>query len=478
MALLPTFLSETAEVRSGDWQAARPSPGLQSARSTIVFQAADRRAARAALRSEASIALADMDVNQTGSWRSTVLSHRNIAEAVLSACKESNLESRRPPDGHSGPAFALKVRGLNSFEKELIVDGGLVHASFLDIGLFAHSCAGAMMESGMTPHVHIPGMENRLEARLWRSIMDYVERELELPPNTIRVTAVVDNINAAFEMNEIVFELKDRIVGLSFDRWTYLSSIIRHFGIAADFILGDGADTFRGSRFLDAAESLLVCSAHRRGIQAINATITAPPSSAAGIVSSGVALNLVDGKQRELELGYDGSSVADMSDLALVNRLFRRERVRSASDVKLTSERDTGRAMLSLPSPKITLGGIRQHICRSLRFIAAWLSGGSDSDARKRLLNSAGAEFSLLLLWQWGRCKCITSDGSVIYGDLLGSLIQSELRRILSSVIGVDRIGTYEQAAAVLMGLVDRQEPVPSLAGFLRENVLVQTRVY
>ena len=466
---LPCFSEETRQLREEKWTVAALPQGLLDRRAELLVPASDAKRMEAGMRSGASVMIADMDDSQFPTWDSVTQAHLNICNAVR-AVQEIHGEGAKP----GLASIAVRPRGIHIFERNMLVDGALVSAALFDVGVFAFNNAREMLNLGLVPNIYIPKIENHLEASLWNNVLCCIENELCLPAGSIKATVMIESVTAAFEIDEILYELRDRAVGIGFGKWDYLQSFIRYFGTARGFIMQDVSDTKGSLLFLDACESLLVRTAHSRGLPAIGGTsnfVQPLPGSDQDVISMA---RLLHEKAREVVLGYDGSRLYDPAHVEAVKGLFSANGTNRIPGGPCHGEKETASEMLALPSPRITMQSLRRIIVSVLRFLASWASGRDYVTIDGRIENISTVDFYRSLLWQWARAKTITSDGTVLYGGRISCLIDEETAGILKGVGGTKMTERYEQAAYMLKNIINTTDFTPSLVGYALEHSLLE----
>ena len=452
---IPAFSKKTESVRKSEWQVEPHQPNRQSGAVELLFAAADRKAMEEALGSGASSLLADLDDSQIPSWHSIVEGHLNILDATMEVCRRSEEAVKS-----EGFTLAVRPRGLRQAEKHVLVDGGLVSAGMFDVGIFTYNTSAEMLSSGLHPLLCLPKMESHSEARAWNSILDYIEMQLTLPANFIKVRIQVDDISAAFELDEIVAELKGRATGMSFDRWGYTFSLVRYFGIAQGFVLHESSLIGKIPAYVEACERYVAWTAKKRGLSSAG-MISSHPSFCEN--SNECARDCLRPEMvREVQLGNDIVIVAEKEYIRTMVEVYSSGSPTNAAYGFATDD-EVKSQLLTLPTPRVTMKGMRTSINAVLRFLASSLSTGGCASARDDRANISAIEACRSMLWQWARAKTITSDGRPIHGRFVASLIDEELGDILKSVGGDERRRNYEKAALILKKVTSSHTFLPSI---------------
>ncbi|NDU74742.1 malate synthase A [Actinomadura sp. DSM 109109] len=448
------FLPETAGVRGDDsWRVAAPAPGLEDRRVEITGPT-DRKMTINALNSGAKVWLADFEDANTPLWDNMVEGQLNLRDAL-----DRTIDFT---DARSGKTYALKddgelativvrPRGWHMEEKHLLVDGEPMSGSLFDFGLYFFHCGRRQLDKGKGPYFYLPKMESHLEARLWNDAFNLAQDALEIPRGTIRATVLIETIPAAFEMEEIVYELRDHSAGLNAGRWDYLFSVIKKFrDRGADFVLPERNAITMTAPFMRAYTELLVRTCHKRGAHAIGGMAAFIPSRRDEEVNR-VALEKVRAdKTRESGDGFDGSWVAhpdlvpvcrEVFDGVLGDRPDQRDRLREdvhVSAADLLNVKDT--------PGEITEAGLRNNIDVALRYLATWLDGAGAVAIHNLMEDAATAEISRSQVWQWIYNGVSTAEGQKITKEWVEQLLDEELGKIREELGQAYNEPRYNQA--------------------------------
>ncbi|TMR01803.1 malate synthase A [Actinomadura soli] len=451
------FLPGTASVREdGSWRVADPAPGLEDRRVEITGPT-DRKMTINALNSGAKVWLADFEDANTPLWDNMIEGQLNLRDALDRAIDFT--------DGRSGKSYALKddaelativvrPRGWHMEEKHLLVDGRPMSGSLFDFGLYFFHCARRQLAKGKGPYFYLPKMESHLEARLWNDAFDLAQDALDVPRGTIRATVLIETIPAAFEMEEILYELRDHSAGLNAGRWDYLFSVIKKFrDRGAEFILPERNAITMTAPFMRAYTELLVRTCHKRGAHAIGGMAAFIPSRRDEEVNK-VALEKVRAdKTRESGDGFDGSWVAhpdlvpvcrEVFDGVLGDKPNQRDRLRE--DVRVSAA-----DLLNIKATpgEITEAGLRNNIDVALRYLATWLDGAGAVAIHNLMEDAATAEISRSQVWQWIYNGVATAEGRKITKEWVGELLDEELAKIRDELGQAYNEPRYDQAVAL-----------------------------
>ncbi|HEV7935254.1 MAG TPA: malate synthase A [Actinomadura sp.] len=431
------FLPATAGIRTDDsWRVAEPAPGLVDRRVEITGPT-DRKMTINALNSGAKVWLADLEDANTPLWENMVEGQLSLRDAL-----DRTIDFTSP----QGKTYALKAddelativvrpRGWHLEEKHVLVDGERMSGSLFDFGLYLFHCARRQLDKGKGPYFYLPKMESHLEARLWNDVFNLAQDELEIPRGTIRATVLIETIPAAFEMEEILYELRDHSAGLNAGRWDYLFSMIKKFrSRGADFVLPERNAITMTAPFMRAYTELLVRTCHKRGAHAIGGMAAFIPSRRDEEVNRTAFEKVRGDKTRESGDGFDGSWVAHPDLVPLCQEVFdgvlgerpnQRERLRedvqvSAADL-LAVNRTPG---------EITEAGLRNNVDVALQYIAAWLGGNGAVGIHNLMEDAATAEISRSQIWQWIHNDVILAEGTQVTEKLVEQIINEELGKI------------------------------------------------
>ncbi|GAA1705633.1 malate synthase A [Nonomuraea bangladeshensis] len=429
------FLPETKEIREGDWQVASPASGLEDRRVEITGPV-DKKMTINALNSGAKVWLADFEDANSPLWENCVAGQLNLRDALDRAIDfETGGKSYalRPDDELA--TIVVRPRGWHLDEKHANVDGRPVSASLFDFGLYFFHCAQRQLDKGKGPYFYLPKMESHLEARLWNDVFTRAQELLGIPHGTIRATVLIETYPAAFEMEEILYELREHSAGLNAGRWDYLFSVIKKFRTRGrEFLLPERNAVTMTAPFMRAYTELLVRTCHKRGAHAIGGMAAFIPSRRDPEVNA-VALEKVRAdKTRESGDGFDGSWVAhpdlvpicrEVFDGVLGERPNQLDRVRedvavSAADLLSVSE----------TPGDITEAGLRSNVDVALRYLAAWMGGSGAVAIHNLMEDAATAEISRSQIWQWIHNDITLADtGERVTKELVERIIAEELEQ-------------------------------------------------
>jgi malate synthase len=456
---LPDFLPATREVRDGSWKVG-PAPADLDDRRVEITGPVERKMMINAFNSGARVFMADFEDALSPSWSNLIGGQVNCRDAV-----SRELEFTAP-DGKAyrlNPRIATLVvrpRGWHLREKHVLLRGEPMSGSLFDFGLYLFHNAAELRRRGSGPYFYLPKLESHEEARLWNDVFIAAQELLGIPRGTIRATVLIETILAAFEMEEILFELKEHAAGLNAGRWDYIFSMLKNFGHRPDFLLPDRSQVTMTVPFMRAYTELLVRTCHRRGAHAIGGMAAFIPSRRDADVNARALARVREDKQREAGDGFDGSWVAHPDlvpvaqaafDAVLGDRPNQKDRLREEVV-------PNARALLqvAVPGGKVTEAGVRADVKVAIEYIENWLEGRGAVGIDNLMEDSATAEISRMQLQQWVRLQVKLDDGAPLTRARYGGIRDKELAGLLAQR---DEPGKLREAAELLDHLVD--QPIP-----------------
>ena len=395
----PDFLAETEKIRDGDWRVAAPPADLRDRRVEITGPV-DRKMMINALNSGARVFMADFEDACSPTWTNIVEGQRNVRDATRRSIS-LELPEKTYTLASEVATLIVRPRGWHLAERHLHVDGEAVSASLFDFGLTAFHNAHALLERGSGPYFYLPKLESHLEARLWNDVFAFTEQELRLPHASIRATVLIETILAVFEMDEILWELRERSTGLNAGRWDYIFSVIKKLGA----LLPDRASVTMTVPFMRAYTELLVATCHRRGAHAMGGMAAFIPSRRDAELNELALAKVREDKQRESGDGFDGTWVAhpdlvpvatEVFDGVLGDRPNQVERLRD--DVRVTTP---DLIDFTVPGADVTDQGLRTNASVGVRYLDAWLNGVGAAAIDNLMEDAATAEISRAQVWSW-----------------------------------------------------------------------------
>jgi malate synthase len=428
------FLAETKDVREDDtWRVAEHAPGLVDRRAEITGPT-DRKMTINALNSGARVWLADLEDANTPLWENMVEGQLNLRDAIDRTIDFTSAEGKTYALADDVATIVVRPRGWHLPEKHLLVDGERTSGSLTDFGLYFFHCAQKQIDAGLGPYFYLAKMESHLEARLWNDVFVHAQDALGIPQGTIRATVLIETYPAAFEMEEILHELRGHSAGLNAGRWDYMFSVIKKFRTRGrDFLLPDRNSVTMTVPFMRAYTELLVRTCHKRGAHAIGGMAAFIPSK--DEATNAIAFEKVrDDKTREAGDGFDGSWVAHPGMVAVCTEVFdavlgdRPNQVdNTREDVSVSAEQ-----LLDVASTpgSVTEAGLRGNISVGIRYLESWLRGSGAVGINNMMEDAATAEISRSQVWQWLHNDLALDDGQTVTRDLVGRLIEEEMSAI------------------------------------------------
>ena len=455
---LPQFLPGTLAVRQGDWKVRPPPADLQDRRVEITGPV-DRKMMINALNSGATVFMADFEDSLSPTWRAVVQGHRNLMDAVSGTLRYDAPDGKAYRLAEETATLMVRPRGWHLEESHAQVDGRAMSASLFDAGLFLFHCAAALQAKGTGAYLYLPKMESHLEARLWADVLAFAEQRLDLPVGTVRVTVLIETILAAFEMDEILYELRERAVGLNAGRWDYLFSIVKAFRARTDMVLPDRAQLTMEAPFMRAYTDLLVRTCHRRGAHAIGGMAAFVPNRKDPGLNLHAYSKVHQDKAREVAQGFDGTWVAHPDLVPDVRDVFDAAFGRSPNQVDrvLPEMAVTAEELLDVRVPHgvVTPQGLRDNLAGSLRYLAAWLSGTGAMVIANLMEDTATAEISRAQAWQWVRNRTPFATGNMVTADVVRCMLDAEMETLRQEKGDAAlRAGRYGEARDLLLDMV------------------------
>lgn len=452
---LPAFLPSTQHMRHRRWQVASAPADLQDRRVEITGPV-DRKMIINALNSGANVFMADFEDSLSPTWSNVVGGQANLIEAIRRTLELTTPEGKAYRLHDEVATLLVRPRGWHLTEKHVRVDGEPISASLLDFGLYLFHNAHELMERGSGPYFYIPKLENHLEARLWNDVFELGQEALEIPRGTIRATVLIETILAAFEMHEILYELRDHVVGLNAGRWDYIFSVIKKFRNWPGFILPDRAQVTMTVPFMRNYTELLVQTCHQRGAHAIGGMAAFIPSRRDPHVNEIALAKVREDKEREAADGFDGTWVAHPDLVPIARQAFdpilaarpnQKDRLREEVQVGPSDLLD-----VRVPKGRVTREGVASNIGVALRYLSSWLEGTGAAAIFDLMEDAATAEIARAQLWQWIHHEAPHADGIPVTPALYDEIHRHALEQLLEAA--GDQPSSYAEAADLLDRLV------------------------
>ncbi|MEW8624956.1 MAG: malate synthase A [Candidatus Thiodiazotropha sp.] len=457
---LPDFLEGTSGIRQSEWRV-RPAPQDLQDRRVEITGPVDRKMLINALNSGAKCFMADLEDAHSPHWNTTVEGQINLREAVNRTLSFTSPEGKQYQLQDQLATLIVRPRGWHLEEKHMSVDGRRISGAFFDFGLYLFHNAKNLLEMGSGPYFYLPKMESYLEARLWRDVFAWAEQELGLDHGTIRCTVLIETITAVFEMDEILYELRDYICGLNCGRWDYIFSFIKRFHANPKFVLPDRSQVTMTVPFLRAYSKLLINTCHRRGAHAMGGMAAQIPIRDDPQADAAAKEKVRQDKEREATDGHDGTWVAHPGLVPVALEIFdhhmpdanQLDRIDESLSVKAAD-------LLAVPEGEITEAGLLNNVSAALRYTAAWIGGRGAVPIHHLMEDAATAEIARSQIWQWIRYpKGVLSDGRKVTYQLFEQAVKDELHEIRQEFGELAyESGHFEEAAELLRQIVANDE--------------------
>src|SRR6266481_416987 len=445
---LPDFLPETASIREQKWTVA-PIPHDLLDRRVEITGPVDRKMIINALNSGANVFMADFEDSNSPTWQNNLEGQANLRDTVAATISYSSPEGKQYRLNSQVATLMVRPRGWHLNEKHFEVDGKPISASLFDFGLYFFHNAHRLIAKGSGPYFYLPKMESHLEARLWNDVFCFAQDERGIPRGTIRATVLIETILAAFEMDEILYELRDHSSGLNCGRWDYIFSFIKKFRNRPDFVLPDRSVVTMEKHFLKSYVDLLIQTCHRRGIHAMGGMAAQIPIKNDPEANEKALDKVRQDKLREAKAGHDGTWVAHPGLVPIAKAIFD-EYMKTPNQIHVKRDEVsvTAKDLLDVPAGGITEDGLRLNINVGLQYLEAWLRGNGCVPINNLMEDAATAEISRAQVWQWVHHKAKLNDGRAITKELVVQTMREELEK-LKGMLGADRFqkGKFELAA-------------------------------
>ena len=426
--VLPDFLRETREVREGSWKVAPPRPDLEDRRVEITGPV-DRKMMINAFNSGARVFMADFEDSHSPKWDATLQGQVNLRDAVERRLEFTSPEGKKYRLDLDVATLMVRPRGWHLDEARMIVDGRPVPASLFDFGLFFFHNARRLVEQGSGPYFYLPKLESHQEARLWNDLFIAAQEKLGLRRGTIRATVLIETLPAAFEMQEILWELREHSAGLNCGRWDYIFSYIKKLRNHPDRILPDRAQVTMTVPFLKAYVDLLIQTCHARGAHAMGGMAAQIPDKADPLKNEEAMRKVREDKLREVRAGHDGTWVAHPGLVSVAKEAFSEMKGKNQFDVLREEVKVSPNDLLS-PSPgSITESGVRTNIRVGVQYLSSWLEGTGCVALYGLMEDAATAEICRAQLWQWLRHGAKLDDGRGFDAELYRRFADDECGR-------------------------------------------------
>ncbi|MEO8847205.1 MAG: malate synthase A [Casimicrobiaceae bacterium] len=456
--VLPDFLSATRAIRDGAWTCADVPADIADRRVEITGPV-DRKMVINALNSGANVFMADFEDANTPTWDNNLQGQVNLRDAIHRRIEWSSPEGKVYRLAPRSATLFVRPRGWHLDERHIQVDGRAVSGALFDFALYFFHNAKELRARGSGPYFYLPKLEGHLEARLWNDVFVMAQDVLGIPRGTIRATVLIETILGAFEMDEILYELREHSAGLNAGRWDYIFSCIKKFRVNRDFCLADRALITMTTHFMRSYAELLVKTCHRRNVHAMGGMAAQIPVKNDEAANAAAFSKVQADKEREARQGHDGTWVAHPALVAVAKEAF--DRLMPAQNQISSARRDdvhvnAADLLRFEPEGPITEHGVRLNVGVAILYIGAWLAGQGAVPIHNLMEDAATAEISRSQLWQWIRSpKGVLDDGRKITREMVAAMIDEELQKI-RSMQGADfGKGRYAEAATLVAEIVD-----------------------
>ena len=427
------FLPSTRQVRESDWRVS-PVPDDLQVRKVELTGPTDRKMVINALNSGASVFMADFEDANTPTWANLVDGHVNLADAIAGTIEFTNPDGREYRLDERTATLVVRPRGWHLPEKHIAVDGAPLVGAFMDFGLYFFHNAKRLIERGSGPYFYLPKTESHLEARLWNDIFSWSQDRLGIPRGTVKATVLIEVITAAFEMDEILYELREHSGGLNAGRWDYIFSLIKKFSSRPEMCLPDRAQVTMTVPFMRAYTELLIRTCHRRGAFALGGMAAFIPTRKDPNANETALARVREDKVREANDGMDGTWVAHPDlvptamaefDKVLGARRNQLERTRDEVRVEATEMLD-----VRIPGATVTDAGVRANVSVAIQYLESWLRGTGAAAINNLMEDAATAEISRSQIWQWVRHGAKSAEGTAITREWVRKIEDEELAKL------------------------------------------------
>ena len=456
---LPDFLSETRAVREGSWSCAAIPADIVDRRVEITGPV-DRKMIINALNSGANVYMADFEDANTPSWDNNIHGHINLRDAIRRRIDYVSPDGKAYKLNDKTATLFVRPRGWHLPEKHVKIDGEPISGGIFDFALYFFHNAKELMARGTGPYFYLPKLESYLEARLWNDIFIAAQETLDLPRGTIRATVLIETVLAAFEMDEILYELREHSAGLNCGRWDYIFSCIKKFRNNRDFCLADRALVTMTTHFMRSYAELCIKTCHRRNIHAMGGMAAQIPVKNDEKANAEAFAKVRADKEREATIGHDGTWVAHPGMVQLAKEAFDRL-MPAPNQIAIKKREDVSVSAADLlkfePEKPITENGLRLNISVAIQYVGAWLEGQGAVPIFNLMEDAATAEISRSQVWQWMRSpKGKLDDGRKITREMVSAMIPEEMTKIRDMMGGSFAQGRYDEAARIFADLVNK----------------------
>lgn len=416
-----SFLNETQQIREDLSWKIPPLPEILKKRWVELTGPTDKKMLINALNSGADVYMADFEDSNAPTWKNMIEGQINLFDAIRKKISFQNEEGKIYKLNDSNSVLFVRPRGLHLNEKHFLIGNEEISASFFDFGLYFFHNASELIERKLGPYFYLPKLESHLEAKLWNDIFIFAQKMLNIPHGTIKATVLIETIPAAFEMDEILYELKDHSAGLNAGRWDYIFSIIKKFQMS-QLCLPDRAQITMNVPFMKAYSNLIVKTCHKRNVSAIGGMSAFIPNRKDPEVTEKALKKVIEDKQREVDQGFDGTWVAHPDLIPIAREVFYKRLKEKANQIDFEPSLDVQSKDLlnfNMEAEGVTDEGIKENIYICLKYLTSWFNGIGAVSIHNLMEDLATAEISRAQLWEWLHHKAKLKNGIVIDSKLI-----------------------------------------------------------
>lgn len=472
----PDFLEETVNIRNSSWKVA-PCPQDLLDRRVEITGPPDRKMIINALNSGANCFMCDFEDANSPTWSNNIQGQSNVRDAVNRTISFKGADGREYRLKENTAVLLIRPRGWHLEEKHMLVDGKPVSGSLFDFGLYFFHNARNLLRKGTGPYFYLPKLESHLEARLWNDVFNYSQDRLQISRGTIKATVLIETILAAFEMDEILYELRDHSVGLNCGRWDYIFSFIKKFRDRPDFVLPDRSQVTMETHFMSSYVRLLIETCHKRGAHAMGGMAAQIPIKNNPKANRAAMEKVKNDKLREVNLGHDGTWVAHPALVQTAKEIFDTH-MKSPNQISVSHPpcNVTAADLLTVPKGNITYDGLRHNVSSAIQYLEAWLRGSGAVPIFNLMEDAATAEISRSQVWSWVKHRCRTSEGEEITLDLVRKTIETEVQKIFDELGGAKEYETrkFKLASKIFYNMISTNTFVPFLTLVCYEFIIEQ----
>lgn len=468
----PDFPAETAELRESAWTVA-PLPADILDRRVEITGPVDRKMVINALNSGAKVFMADFEDSSTPTWNNLIQGQINLRDAVRRVIEYSEPATGKQYRLNDRTAVLfVRARGWHLEERHVLVDGEPMSGSIFDFGLYFFHNAKELLARGSGPYFYLPKMESYLEARLWNDVFLRAQQRIGLPAGSIKATVLIETILASFQMDEILYELREHSAGLNCGRWDYIFSFIKKFANDPRAVLPDRAQVTMATHFMRSYSKLAIKTCHRRNVHAMGGMSAYIPIKSDSAANENALAQVRADKEREAGDGHDGTWVAHPGLVPVAVEVFDRLMPQANQIARqFPGYQVTAADLLQIPSGRITEAGLKQNVAVGLGYVEAWLRGIGCVPLFNLMEDAATAEISRAQLWQWIHHRARLDDGRVVDTAMVEELIAGELSRQRAAG-NAERSASYEKAADLMRELIRSPKFIEFLTVPAYERVL------